>query len=588
MQFTQLTVFYLTILALPLALAALAWWAAWQRQQDLKKVGDPQLLNQMLRHLSPTRRGLRGAAFMLGLFLLGLALAGPQYGVKMVEVSRQGLDVIIALDVSRSMLAEDIEPNRLARAQQELAALIDSLRGDRVGVIAFAGSAHVACPLTTDYAAAKMFLKYLTPNSVPTAGTALGQAIRRAVSIFPEGGEGYRVLVLLTDGEDHDSQALAAAEAAKAAGVKILSIGFGTPAGEPIPVRGASGQVSGYLKDSQGRTVVSRLDEATLQKITQITGGAYWPAHQGGLEADALARLIGRMQKRDVSAGQYGAQENRYQFVLVPALLVLLLGFWLPLRRRAWLLLLPWLILVANPASADTAGAVNQGNRDYKKGKYEEALKKYQDAKIKNPREPIVDYNMGNAYHQLEQAEDAEKAYERVLKGKKRALQARTWYNLGNTYFQQQKYQEAIAAYRQALKIKPRDQDTIYNLAQALYLLKNPQAAQQHKKEQEEKSQQQQQQQSSGKSDQDPAKASGQKSADPQKGPDDRGETKAKDGETQDTPEEAKPARPRPGEMSKQEAENILDAVRESEQAAREAQKEKMPNPVREKGRPDW
>ncbi len=587
MQFTQLTVFYLTILALPLALAALAWWAAWQRQQDLKKVGDPQLLNQMLRHLSPTRRGLRGAAFMLGLFLLGLALAGPQYGVKMVEVSRQGLDVIIALDVSRSMLAEDIEPNRLARAQQELAALIDSLRGDRVGVIAFAGSAHVACPLTTDYAAAKMFLKYLTPNSVPTAGTALGQAIRRAVSIFPEGGEGYRVLVLLTDGEDHDSQALAAAEAAKAAGVKILSIGFGTPAGEPIPVQGASGQVSGYLKDSQGRTVVSRLDEATLQKITQITGGAYWPAHQGGLEADALARLIGRMQKRDVSAGQYGAQENRYQFVLVPALLVLLLGFWLPLRRRAWLLLLPWLILVANPASADTAGAVNQGNRDYKKGKYEEALKKYQDAKIKNPREPIVDYNMGNAYHHLEQAEDAEKAYERVLKGKKRALQARTWYNLGNTYFRQQKYKEAIAAYRQALKIKPRDQDTIYNLAQALYLLKNPQAAQQHKKEQEEKSQQQQKQ-SSGKSDQDPAKASGQKSADPQKGPDDRGETKAKDGETQDTPKEAKPARPRPGEMSKQEAENILDAVRESEQAAREAQKEKMPNPVREKGRPDW
>jgi Ca-activated chloride channel family protein len=168
-------------------------------------------------HLSSVRGKIRGAALAAGLLLLALALSGPQYGAKMVEVQRQGVDVMIALDVSKSMLAEDVKPNRLIRAQQELSTLVDKLGSDRVGVIAFAGSAQVACPLTTDYSAAKMFLSYITPYSVAVPGTSLGAAIRTAVEAFPKGGEGFRVLVLLTDGEDHRSDPLDAAKEAKAA-----------------------------------------------------------------------------------------------------------------------------------------------------------------------------------------------------------------------------------------------------------------------------------------------------------------------------------------------------------------------------------
>ena len=273
MQFVYPVIFYLVLGILLPALVIIALWARWQRQRDLRVFGNQSLVDQLIQDLSNTRRVLKGLALLAGLFLLGLSLAGPQYGVKMVEVLRQGVDVIIILDVSQSMLAEDVRPNRLERAQQELGAFIDHLGGDRVGIIAFAGSAQVACPLTTDYVAAKMFLNYLSPQSVSVAGTELGTAIRAGLEIFPEGSEGYRVLVLLTDGEDHDSKVIEAAQEAKAAGVKILSIGFGSPGGEPIPIRNAKGEIVDYVKDKNGKTVMSRLDEATLKKITDMTGG---------------------------------------------------------------------------------------------------------------------------------------------------------------------------------------------------------------------------------------------------------------------------------------------------------------------------
>ncbi|MCD4813501.1 VWA domain-containing protein [bacterium] len=599
MQLTYPYLFYGTLaLGLPL-LIGLGLWAGWQRQRDLKAFGDLELVNRLTGNLSNPKRRVRFLMILTGIFLSSLALSGPQYGTKMVEVKRQGVDVIVALDVSRSMLAEDVQPNRLKRAQQELTALVDSLNGDRVGVVAFAGSAQIACPLTTDYAAVKMFLNYLTPDTIVRSGTNLSTAIRAAIQTFPEGSEGFRVLVLLTDGEDHDSDVLEAAREAKAVGIRILGIGFGNPAGEPIPIRDAGGTIRNYVKDDKGQTVVSKLDEATLKEITALTAGAYLTAYQGSIEAEKIAAIIGKMQKREISGGQFGAFENRFQFVLLPALLFLIVAYWLPQRRGAWLFFILMMLFFGQSAWAGPAAEDNnQGNRKYHKGDYEAALEAYRDAQIKNPDEPVVEYNLGNVLNRLERHEDAENSYQRALKSRDKKVRAKTLYNLGNNFFSQQKYKEAVEHYKAALKLKPRDEDTIYNLSQAMAFLKNPPPRQKKQKSQDEDKEKAEQKKDgqARPSQADPEKQGQQDKQHPgddkEKSEDakldKKGEAKPDNEKADATPQKDVRDAPKPGEMSRQEAENLLNAVREAE---KEAQKERMKQLKRQpatKGRQDW
>jgi|GEM_PF-690015 len=302
-----------------------------------------------------------------------------------------------------------------------------------------------------------------------------------------------------------------------------------------------------------------------------------------------MAELIDRMQKRNISAGRYGASEDRFQFVLLPALLLLLFSFWLPERKKSWLLILPLVLLTAPASWAGTADDVNRGNHAYKKGKYDRALKAYRDAQIKAPNNPVVSYDLGNALHQAGQHDEAEKAYQKTLAGKDPALRAKAFYNLGNNYVKQQKYEDAVKSYHQALKLKPRDEDTIYNLSQTLALMKNPpqqkQDKNQNQKDQEknpsgqkpEKSQGQagqEKQSGKDKDKQDGQDEKGQAGGQPQAGPDDKGEHKADAQAGQEPSGEKENGRvPKPGEMRKEDAENVLDAVREAE---RNAQQERM------------
>lgn len=300
-------------------------WAYSRRQRALHQLVSPTLADKLVVGSSSFRRRMRRALFLLAAIFLCFAAARPQWGTKLETITRRGIDVVVAIDTSLSMEVPDVVPNRLERAKHMLQTLIDRLEGDRVGVVAFAGTAFVQCPLTLDHGAAKMFLDIINTHAIPAPGTDLGAAIRRAVGAFNQKEKKYKVLVLLTDGEDHQGDFMPAAEEAQTAGVIIYCIGIGTGAGQPIPLRDDQGAVTGYKKDDSGEVVVSRLDEATLEKIASATGGKYHFATPAESEMEDLYQEISRMDKRELESKVVRSYEEQFQYFVAIAL-VLLVG----------------------------------------------------------------------------------------------------------------------------------------------------------------------------------------------------------------------------------------------------------------------
>lgn len=322
------------LLVLPLFLLFFYWLAS-RRRKALGKIGDLDTVLRLLQGLSEKARRWKQTLILLAAATVVLALARPQWGKKMELVRREGLDIIVAIDVSASMLAADMNPSRLEKAKSETASLIDMLKGDRIGLVVFAGDAYVQCPLTLDYSAAKMFLADVDIGSVSKPGTAIGEAIRRAVAAFVQKERKYKVLLLITDGEDtQDSDPITAAEEARKAGVAVYTVGVGTPAGEPIPIRNAAGQVIGYKKDESGQVVMSRLDEATLQEVALKTGGKYYRATAGELEMDKIFDDISTMEKKELTGRFMARWEERFGFFLAAAFALLGVEFLLRERRK--------------------------------------------------------------------------------------------------------------------------------------------------------------------------------------------------------------------------------------------------------------
>jgi Ca-activated chloride channel homolog len=298
-------------------------WAGRNRQQALRRLLAPRMAERLAASASPARRSWQAGLFLAAVACLCLAAARPQWGTKLETVTRRGLDVVIAIDTSLSMETNDVVPNRLEKAKHMLQSLIEQLPGDRIGVVAFAGSAFVQCPLTLDHGAARMFLDILNTRTIPTPGTDLGAAIRTATKAFNQKEKKYKVLVLLTDGEDHQGDWKAAAKEAQDAGVLIYCVGIGTGAGQPIPMRDEQGKTQGYKKDENGEVVVSRLDEGTLQEIAGTTGGRYYFSTTGESEIDDLRQEIGRMDKRELESKVVRSYEERFQYFLAAGLIFL-------------------------------------------------------------------------------------------------------------------------------------------------------------------------------------------------------------------------------------------------------------------------
>jgi Ca-activated chloride channel homolog len=322
------------LLAIIFILALFFLWSINRKKRILARFGDMFLLLQNSPSISFVRQGGKAAIILVGMFFVVLTLSQLQCGTHMEMMKREGLDIIIAVDVSNSMLAEDMKPNRLAKAKQEIRGLIDRLKGDRVGLVAFAGEAFVQCPLTLDYSVVQIFLDVLNTDLIPSQGTAIGDAIRVATKAFEGQERKHKVLILLTDGEDQNTDPIGASEEARKEGVKIFPIGIGSPVGEPIPIVDRNGKRVGFMKDNKGDVIVSKLDEVTLQKIALNTGGKYYRATAGEMELDKVYDEINKMEKKELEGKLLMQYEDRFQYPLFLAIILIVMEFFISEKRR--------------------------------------------------------------------------------------------------------------------------------------------------------------------------------------------------------------------------------------------------------------
>jgi Ca-activated chloride channel family protein len=319
------------LLLLPLAGLFLIW-ARRRRAAHVARLGNPTLVERLSRTVNWRGRRWRDALWLVVMALSIVALARPQWGTVERMVEQDGIEVMVALDVSQSMLAQDIKPDRLSRAKMEIADLMGRLGGNEIGLVLFSGASFIQFPLTSDYATARSFLDNARPEIISRPGTAIGDAIRTAMAGFDMNRSSQKVIVLITDGENHEGDALGMAEQAASQGILLYTIGFGSAQGEPIPQHNAHGEVVGYKQDAQGEVVLSRLDEATLQQIAEAGGGQYYRATADGSELAALVSELDTLQKAELNTLLETERIERFQVFLIMALAAMIAAELIPDR----------------------------------------------------------------------------------------------------------------------------------------------------------------------------------------------------------------------------------------------------------------
>ena len=274
--------------------------------------------------------------FAIAISSLILGIANPQIGSKMEEVKREGVDLMIAIDLSNSMLAEDLQPNRLMRAKQSISKLIDRLDGDRIGLIVFAGDAYVQLPITTDYSAAKLFLSTINTSIVPTQGTAIGKAIELSIKSFDLNNDQNKAIIVITDGENHEDNAIEKAKEAQELGIFVHTIGMGSAEGGPIPIKNRYGTITSYQKDREGNTIITSLNEEMLKEIAQSGGGSYIRANSTQSGLNALFKEINKMEKKEIGSKVFTDYKDRFQWFIGLAVILLIIETLIKGRKNKW------------------------------------------------------------------------------------------------------------------------------------------------------------------------------------------------------------------------------------------------------------
>jgi Ca-activated chloride channel family protein len=322
------------LLAIPVIILGMILYARWQRV-SLLKFGDNTLVSELTKSSSSNRKKIKNILLIIILSFLIVGLSNPQIGTKMEEVKREGVDLMIAIDLSYSMMAEDIKPNRLERAKQAISRLIDELKGDRIGLVVFAGQAYVQLPITTDYSAAKLFLSTVKTNLIPTQGTKIGNAIDLCINSFDKENTQSKAIIIITDGETHDDQAIDLAKKANETGIITHTLGMGLKKGGPIPIY-KNGDSKEYRKDRDGNTIVTKLNEQMLKDIANAGGGAYIRANNSKSGLNTLFKEINKMEKKDIGTMVFTQYKDRFQIFLFISLLFLIFDLIFLERKNKW------------------------------------------------------------------------------------------------------------------------------------------------------------------------------------------------------------------------------------------------------------
>lgn len=460
-------------------LTAWSWWTDRRSRRLLERFVAGSLVDRLASSWSRPRQRVKSGLSVLACLLLLLALARPQWGSTTEEIELRGVDVLFALDTSRSMLAQDYQPNRLERAKLAILDLVSKLEGDRVGLIAFAGDAFLQCPLTLDYGSFLMTLDALTTDTIPRGGTDVAAAIEEALAYF-QSTDHHRVLILISDGEDLEASGIQRAREAAAEGVSIFTVGVGSPEGALIPLSPAGGR-GDYLRDHTGNPVRTRLDEASLQAIAQVGNGLYQKLGRGaGALDDIYAAARSAVDEATLDSVTRETPIERYHWPLALGLLCLVLEWGLGNRRRlqsarpvATTGLAVMVVLAAlGPGTTPAHASPRQAERLYQAGNYEEAISLWRTALETRPNEARLHYNLGNAHYRQGEYELAIAAYQAALPHADVVLQERIFFNLGNAQFQQGQqdmgadpgrtralWDEALQNYNNSLTLNPEAED---------------------------------------------------------------------------------------------------------------------------------
>ena len=497
--------YLLLILLIPLMFIAYWLMRRW-RKRRIARFGDPDLVSS-LAPLVPRRKGwLKLTLISLALLFFAIGMARPQLGAILKEKQVRGAEIMVVLDVSNSMLAEDYSPNRLERAKLAISKLVDELQGDRIGLIIFAGESFVQLPVTSDYVSAKIFLSSITTESVPVQGTAMGEAIRTAIKSFTSESENSRAIILITDGENHEDDPVAAARDAVDMGARVFCIGVGSPEGKPIPVDGE------LLKDKDGNIVVTRLDEATLKEVASAGKGLYVRAGNTEFGLNPVIDEIRSLDEKDFQSVVFEEYDEQYMYFFAIALIFMLIEFMISdTRNRRSLfgggkgMVAVLILMLASPvmlqAQSDRS-EVRAGNREFKKGEFREAELDYKRALVEDSTSITAKYNLGNALYRTESYSEAElylKGLGDSLKSVSPSRASDCFHNSGNLALKQKKYQEAVDAYKESLRLEPDNFETKSNLAYAQKMLKEQQQQQQQQNQNQQQDQKDQQDQDQNK-----------------------------------------------------------------------------------------
>jgi len=599
------------ILILPL-FYFLAWRGEKRKKEEFGRFANRRLWPFISPEMDPDYRLRKMMRYLFALAFALLALARPQLGTHEETIAATGLDIMLALDVSNSMWAEDVVPSRLQKAKHVVQALLSHLDGDRVGAVAFAGSAYVACPLTTDLSYLWDTVQILGPRMIQNQGTDVGIGLDTAIQSLDRGGEesltssgknmASHVVLLVSDGEDHEEKAMQIASKMKEAGVKLYILGVGTEKGGPIPLKDDVGSPQGFKRDQSGKSVVSAFRPEFLKKLAEAAGGKFWSVTAGEGEVQDLLRELGTLNRGDYADRKFKVYEERYQIPLAIAIVLLLLELSVPARKLAVCILflasstafsamaegskaspkneiLPSSVDIRRPAPLEVYLDNKKGIEAYKDEQLDEALKSFGAAQARDPSRPELYFNQGAVYLKKGEVDSAVDAFKSSMqsaqKKKDLSLQGKALYNLGQAYSQKGDIKNAARSYLEAIQTSRETKDSVLEQAarKNLQLLTEQEKKQkqqqesQKQKEQKEKEQQQKQESAQKKDskEQKQNESSGQEKKDQQK-------NASQDQKQFDPEAERKSSRQKfqSGKMSSEDADRVMAELKARERELQE------------------